>query len=178
MRDKAGVLEKLKANGLEIHGEKYQKDLVFFPNDIKELTQHLLGRNYMRIREEKKNGITRVIFTLKQPRTNQTDCIEHEVEIQEKDISEMTLLIETLGYYQFITIEKTRITASMGDIEICIDEVAEIGSYIELEKFGDEKDAIKIQNDLYALLESWDIKKEDYTSDGYDLLVYKNRQKN
>ncbi len=177
LKDREGLLEQLKKLELEMRGEKYQKDVVFWPNDIKNTETHILGRNFLRIREQKQDEKKKIIFTLKQPQTNQTDCIEHEIEIQEKDTLELTSLIYALGFYKFVEIEKTRMTAKMGDTEICIDDVTGLGSFIELEKFGPAEKAEEIQNELYALLESWGIQKEEYIYDGYDILVHKAQKK-
>ncbi|MCH7677889.1 response regulator [candidate division KSB1 bacterium] len=59
------------------------------------------------------------------------------------------------------------------DIEICIDNVTNLGSYIELEKFGQKNQAKIIQNELYSLLESMGVEKENFVYDGYDVLVHK-----
>ncbi|MFA6257981.1 MAG: class IV adenylate cyclase [Candidatus Paceibacterota bacterium] len=177
LKDKEKVIEHLKKIGAKFLGAKSQKDLIFWPNDIKNLSSNLLGRNFLRIREQESNGIKKVIFTLKQPQTNKTDCIEHEIEINEKDIPELKSLISTLGYYEFVTLEKIRTIAKIEDIEICMDEVSNLGSYIELEKFAPANEAKKIQNELYSILKSFGVKKEDFVYDGYDILVLNAQKK-
>jgi adenylate cyclase class 2 len=172
LRDKEKVLEYLKNIGVEFSEKKYQKDIIFWPNDLKVMKEHKLGRNFMRIREQESGGIKKIIFTLKQPQTNQTDCKEYELEIKEKDIQELKSIILTLGYYEFLIIEKNRTTAKNKDVEICIDDVLNLGLYIELEKFGPASEAEKIQKELYSLLETFGINKEDYIYDGYDILAY------
>lgn len=175
LRDKEKVLEHLKNAGAIMLGTKYQKDIAFWPNDIKNIDGgHLLGRNYMRIREQESNGQKKIIFTLKQTASNQLDCKEYEIDVQEKDIPTLKNLILTLGYYEFITIEKNRTTAKIDDMEVCLDDVTNLGSYIELEKFGDPKDAKKIQKELNDILASWDINQNDYVYEGYDILLHKN----
>jgi adenylate cyclase class 2 len=176
LKDKEKIIEHLKKIGVKFCDTKYQKDIAFWPNDIKNLNTHKLGRNFLRIREQESNGKREIIFTLKQPQTNQTDCIEHEIEIKENDIPSLKLIISSLGYYEYVTIEKTRITAKIKDIEICIDDVTDLGSYIELEKFAPAHQAESIQKELYSILESWGINKDDYVYDGYDILV-RNAQK-
>ena len=172
LKNKEKVLENLKSMGAQFGDTKYQKDTAFWPNDLKNTEKlHPLGRNFMRIREQEKGGIKKVIFTLKQPQTNQTDCIEHEIEINEKDIPELKSIILMLGYYEYVTIEKNRTTAKLKDVEICIDDVTNLGSYIELEKFAPADQAEIIQKELYSMLESFGITKEDFVYDGYDILV-------
>jgi adenylate cyclase, class 2 len=177
LRDKGAILKHLNDSGLTITGRKFQSDVIFFPNDLSDdPEEHSLGRNFLRIRQETKEGKKKFLFTLKQPRSNQTDCIEHEVEVLEKDIPELEALIQTLGYYKFISIDKERESGKLGDIDVCLDEVAGLGSFIELEKFGPEEEAPQIQAELYALLNSWGISKEDFVYDGYDILVYNSKK--
>jgi adenylate cyclase, class 2 len=178
LRDKEAVLKRLHEAGFAVEKQKIQKDVIFFPNDLTEdPEEHSLGRNFLRIRQETRAGKEKFLFTLKQPRSNQTDCIEHEIEVLEKDIPELTSLIETLGYYKFVAIEKERHSGKLGDIDVCLDEVKGLGSFIELEKFGPEEDAPNIQAYLYSLLGSWGIPNEDFAYDGYDILVHKANKK-
>ncbi len=176
LRDKEKVLEHLKKLGAEILSTKYQKDIAYWPNDVKTIEDgHLLGKNYMRIREQESNGKKRVIFTLKQTMTNQLDCIEHEIDIKEEDIFALKNIILTLGFYEFITIEKNRTTAKLDDIEVCLDDVTDLGSFIELEKFGESENADKIQGELNEILASWGINQDDYLYEGYDILLHKKK---
>lgn len=177
LKDKDVILGNMNKSGAKILSKKYQKDVIFWPNDIKEFNEHTLGVNFLRIRKQDSGGQTKILFTLKQPQTNQTDCIEHEIEIRENDIEGLRSIIETLGFHEFVTIEKTREGFKLGDVEICLDNVTDLGSFIELEKFGPGNKAKEIQQELYSLLESWGIKKEDFVYDGYDILLH-NHKKN
>jgi len=171
LKNKDETIKHLKNIGAEFLNIKYQKDTAFWPNDLKNHKEHILGRNFMRIREQESNGKRKVLFTLKQPQKNQADCIEHELEINEKDIPVLRNIILMLGYYEYVTIEKNRQTAKLKDVEICLDDVTGLESYIELEKFGPAEDTEKIQEELRAILKSIDINEEDITLEGYDILV-------
>jgi adenylate cyclase class 2 len=179
LRDKEKVLEYIKNSGAEFLGKKHQRDIVFWPNNIRKIEDgtNLLGINYLRIRNQSSEKGKKVIFTLKQPQSNQSDCKEHEIEIKEEDIQNLESIILTLGFYEFCITEKDRETYKMGDIEICVDDVIGLGSYIELEKFGTHEETKRIQTELQDILESWEIQKEDCIYDGYDILAYKNKQK-
>ena len=172
LKNKEKVLKHLKDAGLALSATKYQKDTIFWPNDIKDPSGRLFGRNFLRIREQKMGKNKKVIFTLKQSLENQLDSIEHEIEIREEDIKSMFAIFKLLGFYKFSSVEKERTTAKMGDVEICIDDVTDLGSFIELEKFGEVDQAGKIHEELYAILESWGIKEDDYVYTGYDILMY------
>lgn len=172
LNNREKVLEHLKNSGAEIIGAKYQKDTVFWPNDIKTAKEHKVGVNYLRIREQDSNGKRKVMFTLKQNITNQMDCKEIEFEILENTIPQMIEIMTMMGYYEFAIVEKERTTAKLGDIEICLDDVTGLGSFIELEKFGESEKAVEIQNELYGILKSWGIDEGDHVQDGYDILMF------
>ena len=176
LKDKDALFKHLKNAGLELHDPKYQKDTVFFPNEITDSSQHELNKNYLRIREQKTGDKEKVLFTLKQSRRNQLDSIEHELEIKKEDIQTMFSIFELLGFHQATIVEKERINANMGDIEICIDEVVGLGSYVELEKFGPDEKSEEITKELYAIFESWNIPKEDYVYLEYDTLMYEKQK--
>lgn len=175
LRDKEKVLEFIKNSGAEFLGKKYQRDIVFWPNHIRKIEDgtNLLGINYLRIRKQESGKDKKVIFTLKQPVTCESDCKEYEIAIKEEDITNLESIILTLGFYEFCITEKDRETYKLGEIEICIDNVVGLGSYIELEKFGTADETEKIQNELSEILESWGVAKEDHTENGYDVLTYK-----
>jgi adenylate cyclase class 2 len=125
---------------------------------------------WLRIRTEVKNGQTTQIFTLKKSVTNQMDSIEHETIIENAD--EMERIIHHLGYVPYSDITKTRQKAKIGEIEICVDEVPALGVFIEAEKLTDEDvDYESVASELWTLLESLCVKREDYVTDGYDVLM-------
>jgi len=76
-----------------------------------------------------------------------------------------------LGYYEFITIEKTRSIYKIKDMEVCLDEVKDLGSYIELEKFAPGNETLKVQDELRDLLKLFEVDEKDHTCDGYDILL-------
>lgn len=177
LRNKEEVMKHLQDAGLEIETSKYQKDTVFFPNDVRSMDQDMTGKNFVRIREEKKGDKKKIIFTLKQPTSNKLNKREHEIEIQEKDIPEIFSMFELLGFYKCVVVEKNRTKAKIGDIEVCLDEVTGLGSFIELEKFAPSEHAEKIQQELLKMLQAWGVSPEDRVNEGYDILVYKAEHK-
>lgn len=171
LKNKDEVIEKLKALGCVL-SRKVQNDVVFFPNDIKDLSTRLTGRNFLRIREQIKDGVTKYIFTLKQPQLNDFDCIEYETEIS--DPENLARALKLMGYYEFTRVNKVRDTGKVSGYEICLDEVEGLGSFMELEALGEEiGDSLKIQEELYLFLEQFGAGPEDKIEDGYDVLMYK-----
>lgn len=86
-------------------------------------------------------------------------------------------MFELLGFYKFTTVEKERVNARIGDIEVCIDEVTDLGSFIELEKFGKDDETESIHKELNSMLEKLGIKEEDHVHFGYDILMYNKKNR-
>ena len=125
---------------------------------------------WLRIRTETKYGETKHIFTLKKSVTNQLDSIEHETEVT--DPEELEKIILHMNFEPYSDLTKKRQKAHLGDIEICIDEIDGLGSYIEAEKITpDEINYEAVVNELWTVLESFGISRSDEVTDGYDVLM-------
>ncbi len=124
-----------------------------------------LGDPALRIRQTK----DKIYFTLKKTQSNHLDKIEREVEV-----SDAVIMRDALGYmdyYSVAEVNKTRVKTHYKDIEICLDEVKGLGSFIEAEKITGD-DAVETQAELFKFLETLGVKKEDEVKKGYDWLVY------
>jgi adenylate cyclase class 2 len=128
---------------------------------------------WLRIRTETKDGETRTLFTLKRSVTGQLDSIEHETEVS--DPAALEGIIKELGNYEpYSDLTKTRQKGNIGDVEICLDEVDSLGSFIEAEKLtADDVDGASIVNELWQLFDSLGIQRADEVTDGYDVLMRK-----
>lgn len=127
---------------------------------------------WLRIRTETKQSVVRHLFTLKRSITNQMDSIEHETEVA--DAAELEAIIHELSFVPYSDLTKTRQTAHMGDIEICIDTVDGLGSFIEVEKLTrDDVDYDVVAAELWQVLKQLGVHSEDEVTDGYDVLMNK-----
>ncbi|MNR35913.1 CYTH domain protein [compost metagenome] len=62
----------------------------------------------------------------------------------------------------------------MGDIEICIDSVDGLGSFVEVEKLTDETaDYDAVVAELWQVLKRLGVQSDDEVTDGYDVLMNK-----
>jgi adenylate cyclase class 2 len=125
-----------------------------------------------RIRTETKGGTTKSIFTLKRSVTNQMDSIEHETEVA--DDAELEKIIEQLSFVPYSDLTKTRQKAKLTDIEICLDTVDQLGTFIEAEKLtADDVDYQAVIDELWVVFEALGISRDDEVTDGYDVLMNK-----
>lgn len=169
VKDLVVVKTKLEELGCTFSEPVIQDDTIFV-NFAGDFTKFVPGTNFLRIRKAK----GKVLFTLKQPQKNELDCIEKEVEIS--DAGQFRGALELMGYHEAVQVYKTRTKTRFNDMEICLDDVKGLGSFVEVEKITDG-DGDAVQETLFNFLETVGVKREDRVINGYDTLVYLNGKK-
>ncbi len=142
-----------------------QNDTTFTNFDDADYVKFTCDNNFLRIRETKDN----IYFTLKRPQSNELDCVEKEVIINSSE--EMRDIIYLLGYHEVVKINKIRTKTNFQDMEICLDEVEGLGSFIEAEKIVDD-DADIVQQEIFNFLKTLGVDEKDRVMNGYDTLLY------
>ena len=171
LNDKKAVMDKLTKLGCVFEPEATQLDTVYAER-VGSLEKYFSNKNFLRLRV-KNNG--KVLFTIKQPQKNWLDKIECEFEVSSKE--EMEKALDLMGYQKALVINKKRTITHYNGCEICIDEVENLGSYIEMEKMVEEGDADKIQEELFVFFETLGISRKDRIGVGYDILMLEKKSK-
>jgi adenylate cyclase class 2 len=167
LRDKEKIIEKLQELGCILSASVVQDDVTFVDQNYGAYDEFQAGKNILRIRES--NG--KFIFTLKQPNKNEFDAIEHETEITDSKEFKQALLV--MGYKEVVHVHKERIKTTYQNMEICLDEVRDLGSFIEAEKIMDkDADAEIVQKELFDFLVSLGVDISDQVTRGYDTMIY------
>ena len=109
-------------------------------------------------------------ITYKGPKLDKLTQSRDEIETSIGDFDSMRSILKKLGYPEVLTVEKTRRYFRARDITLCLDEVSELGCFLELETLIDtpsepEKDAAieRLMNSLDQL----GISKEQLTRKSY-----------
>lgn len=124
-----------------------------------------LGVAFARLRTQ--DG--RHLFTLKRPTDNELACLEFETEVADR--AQMHEAITLMGFYPTVRIVKTRRTATIGELSLCLDEVEHAGAFLEVEKvIGPGQSGEAVQADLDAFARSLGVDLER-TTETYDSLV-------
>ena len=160
------ALKKLAAAGIELSPVKEQHDVVYcLPSDLH--SENNPEVNWLRIRTQNKST---VFFTLKRSVEGSLDSIEHETTVASGD--ELDTMLRYMGYVVFSDLVKIRRTGHYQDIEICVDEVPPLGSFIELEKLCEESvDGKQVEAKLLAVFDQLGITYEEQMTRGYDELM-------
>lgn len=100
--------------------------------------------------------------------------IKTEREIVVDNQQEAIDIVKDMNFHEAVKVNKKRMECKYQGMGICIDEVAELGNFIEVEKMAqdDSCDEIAIQNALFDFLQSLGISAEDRVTTGYDNLMY------
>lgn len=166
LKDKEGVMNKLKELGCVFSEPVEQHDTIYVDQNYGPFAEFQPGKNLLRVRETK----GKAFLTLKNPQSVQMDSIERETEISDpQEAKEMLLL---MGYHEAAQVHKTRMKSHYQDWEICLDEVQGLGSFIEVEKITENVDAAPVLKELFDFLKSLGVDEGDRIHDGYDTLIY------
>ncbi len=87
-----------------------------------------IGVPFARLRTE--GG--RHVFTVKVPQDNELACVERETTVHDREGMHEALLL--IGFEPTVKIRKVRRTAVWGDATFCVDVVAGLGVFVELER--------------------------------------------
>jgi len=167
LKDRKAVMEKLKGLGCRFGKELHQVDHIFIPDGIP--FPPPLGTPVLRVR--KQGSI--YFFTLKISQGNRTDSIEREMEIPEGE--KMIEILKLLKLKETVVVDKKRIKTSFKDMEIVLDNVKDLGEFIEAEKIIKDENPEhrkKIQDELFLFLETLGVAKRDHVVGGkYDIML-------
>lgn len=112
------------------------------------------------------------ILTLKKKENK--NMVELELGIEQPQI--MDEILKNLGLKKAVTVDKTRKEAQYHNINICYDEIKDLGKYLELEILvKSEKDVAEARKKIDKLAETFDLEKKDIESKLYDTLVYEKK---
>lgn len=171
------LFEKLAEKGIFLNPPIIQHDQTFVDDNYGNYAEFQQGKNILRIREQiqdqQNDRQTKFIFTLKQPHLNEFDSIEKETEISDPASLREALII--MGYKPITVVQKSRRKAKYHGYEICVDEVLNLGTFIEVEKMTDEPTEV-VQEELFNFLKELGVNKEDMQTHGYDTLTYMKQQ--
>ena len=126
-------------------GEKTEIDLYFdHPN-----MQILSGGRALRVRDA--DGKYRL--TYKGPKKDDETTSREEIEIGIESAREMIEILDELGFYEICKVKKLRKTYLLKDLIITLDNVADLGEFIEVEgKASNDREFEAKKDEIFKLL--------------------------
>lgn len=164
LKNIGNIKEKLSSLGFVFIKKIYQEDHYFSPPH-----KNFAGtkKYYLRLRHgnEKSSFAYHVVHN---------DLQTEETEVHIEEFENLLKILELLDFKTDCVVKKERLVYKKEDIEIVLDNIETLGTFIEIEYCGEFTDKIEKQfNEIAVLL---NLKKEDkITGVGYpDLLMQKN----
>ena len=156
--------------------DDYQKDTYYVPQHRNFLDEKPISE-WLRLRESKEGYSLNYKHWHNKDGENTTSCDEFQTSIS--DICTLEKILESLNFRKIIIVEKIRNTWQYKDVEIAIDNVTNLGYYIELEAKGNFKTIDEAKNHLYSVLGELNAKvgEQDFKGYPYRILEQKNISK-
>ena len=164
--------EKIKKElinlGFSYLKKKYQEDYYYSPPH-----KSFAGTRKYYLRLRKNSGKSVFAYHVVQ---DNLQTKEQEVEVD--DFDQMNIILKMLDFKIDCIVKKNRSVFSKNDVEVVIDHVEDLGSFIEIEYSGEINK--KIIEDMDSLAAALNLKKENLVAGlGYpDLLINKKNDKN
>lgn len=163
LKDKAGFLKRAEQLGITFGPVISQTDTIF----LGEHSEHDPEWNIFRLRKEK----DKALLTMKYKASSRA-YDRHERELEVSDEKSMTDILARVGYIEDISYTKHRQVAKYNTVELCLDEVEDLGWFVEAEILTDDTaDADAVQAELWELLQQLGIKPADRLDKTYNELM-------
>lgn len=156
------LLKKLNDMGCIFTDPAVQEDTIFINYD-RPFIEFTNKDPFLRIRKSKGE----IICTFKLG--EEMNAVEREFTVDKEDQLHDTLVF--LGFRPEVKVRKTRRKTKYKDYEICLDEVDNLGYFIELEKITVE-DATTVQDEMMKFLKELGVNSKDRVMNGYDTLIW------
>jgi adenylate cyclase class 2 len=115
------------------------------------------------------------IFTLKKDNGRRMDSTEYELQIA--DAKAMEQIVRAMGYELYTTMTKTRQKAKIGEVEVCLDKIEGLGTFVEAEIMTHTNDNhAKVVTKLWDALQQLGITRDAEVTDAYDVLLRRKEQ--
>ncbi len=124
------VESKLSQIGARKLKTEHQKD-IYFNAPHKDFAQ---TDEALRIREIPEEDSSKFILTYKGAKLDDASKTRKEIEVQVEDPENTASLLESLDFRPVRTVKKDRVIYSYEDYTITLDEVYEVGKFVEIEK--------------------------------------------
>jgi adenylate cyclase class 2 len=168
LRNKEMVMKKLESFGCKFGEVLHQIDHVYFPEGF--VFPPPISTAVLRVREQNE----KYFLTLKISQSGRQDSIERELQISDGKM--MMEIIKLLKYQEAPTVDKKRIKTKFKDMTIELDEVKELGEFIEVEKIvtnENPEERKAIQKELADFIETLGVAKEDLMVNAkYDIMLF------
>jgi predicted adenylyl cyclase CyaB len=141
------AMESLEREGFTFGQVQLQDDAIFALKST-DITRPRPGISVARVRTEEGTST----LTVKTRTEVSLSKIEHETTVG--DPEEARALIQALGLKEIVHLQKSRRIGRLNDLTVCLDEVANLGVFVEFEMLYEEKPETAAEENLHIIAES------------------------
>ena len=166
------VIIFLNEHGSLVSKDIFQRDTYYIPAH-RDFLQVKFPFEFLRIRESPKGSSINYKHFYPENVEKTDYCDEFETRVE--NVEAVKKIFQSLDIKTAVVVEKVRTTWMLEDVEIVIDDVKELGSYIELEAtthFKNPQDGRKL---LYEILEKLHAKVGEEDLRGYPFRILENK---
>ena len=164
LKNKLQVIDELGKNGCEWSRPLFQKDIIYIQNSV----EKTVNIPVFRIRKID----DKTILTLKVQAADLNTARELELEVSDDEI--MHHILQTIGFESIVEVKKKRIETDYRGYTICIDEVEELGDFLEIEKLSEEdSDKEREYEMMMHILTELGIREENLVTEKYFEMIQK-----
>lgn len=145
--------------------EKQEKDIYF--KHSTDTDRKLV----LRIRRTKKGDM----LTFKS-KSKGDDTAWPDVDLPLSDAKSLENILRDSNYEEVVTITKRRTTYAKKKFEINVDQIKELGWFVEIEGRGTQRERRRIEDDIASILQIFGIDKDDIVRQGYVPLALAKKQ--
>lgn len=157
-------IEKLKSLGCEVSDVINQKDTIYV-EDLSN-TESVAGSMWLRVRKVN----DKIEMNLKKQASKKSES--QEIEFGVDDYEKANSFLKTLGYNEWVRVNKKRRYSKYLNANICIDEVERLGSFVEIEYLISEDDhKTNYEDELLKIAEELWIDTSKQVNSHYDTMI-------
>lgn len=168
LRNSSEVINNLKALGLSEEDSEYQKDIYYIPLHRNFLLEKPIS-DWLRIRETNHGASINFKHWHNQENAQAVSCDEFESKVE--NIEALKKIFDSLDIKEVVIVEKTRRIWNYKGVELALDQVTDLGSFIEIEAKGDFDTIKDAEKHLYDILKELGAKTGEQDYKGYPHLI-------
>jgi predicted adenylyl cyclase CyaB len=158
------LVEKVEQLGGSQLKEEIITDVYYCPNSVtsfKEIEMDAVGSYSLRLRKAVKNAVTTVEMNTKRIVSfgDHNSWEEHEVVLDSFD--EGRSILNTMGFKAYFEFTKHRKSYKFGDLTVCLEDIENFGTAIEVEGITDKAGAETMKTKIFSFLESIGVNKDE-----------------
>lgn len=162
------VMKKLQNLKVSEEDSEYQKDTYYVPKHRDFLAEKPIS-DWLRIRETNHGDSINFKHWYNEGNTQAVYCDEFESKVE--NVESVKKIFSALGIKEIVVVEKTRRIWNYRDIEVALDDVTDLGIFLEMEAKGNFDTIEAAEKRLYEVLDELGAKIGGQDFKGYPHLI-------